>query len=100
MFLSQSRTFRITRQAQHTFDLAMAQSARHYDRTRDLPRLLPQLLLADPGQWPARQELVALLKRAAARERRLGATGSARYSLIRHAALIRALRAEMGPAPR
>lgn len=97
MFLSQSHTFRITRQAQHSFELAMEQSRRCYDRARDLPRLLPQLLLTPPGQWPKQRDLIALLNRAAARERRLGATGSPRYSLIRHAALVRALRLEMQP---
>jgi hypothetical protein len=67
-----------------------------YDRTRDLPRLLPL--------WPdettintraAQTALVARLRRALRAERQRGIAGHWTYNLARHADLLRAYRAEL-----
>jgi len=66
-----------------------------YERTRDLPRLLPL--------WPCEVEirtngeharLLARLRRALRAERRRGLSGHWTYDLARHAQLLRAYRAE------
>jgi uncharacterized protein YcaQ len=67
-----------------------------YDRTRDLPRLLPL--------WPdettihtqgAQTALIARLRRALRAERQRGIAGHWTYNLARHADLLRAYRAEL-----
>jgi hypothetical protein len=66
-----------------------------YDRKRDLPRLLPL--------WPSELEamdlaaharLLARMRRALRAERQRGIGGHWAYDLTRHAALLRAYRAE------
>jgi hypothetical protein len=74
---------------------ANADAARHYDRRRDLPRLLPL--------WPHEIEasslgeharLLARMRRALRLERQRGRAGHWAYDLARHAQLLRAYRAE------
>jgi hypothetical protein len=71
-----------------------------YSRSRDLPRLVPL--------WPreiedesedGRRRLVAKLRRALREERRRGLAGHWAYDLARHAALLRAYRAELARLP-
>ncbi len=71
-----------------------------YDRTGDLPRLLPL--------WPheiadtspeARHRLIQRLRRALREERRRGLAGHWTYNLTRHAGLWRALQAELANLP-
>ncbi len=69
---------------------------RPYDRTTDLPRLLP--LLAADLQTPTREahaRLVALLRRALRAERIRASRRHWTYNPARHAALVRALRHEV-----
>jgi hypothetical protein len=67
-----------------------------YNRTRDLPRLLPlwpnETLVAEPG---AHDALIARLRRALRTERRRGIAGHWTYNLARHADLLRAYRTEL-----
>jgi len=71
-------------------------TAQRYDRRRDLPRLLPL--------WPHEIEvasateharLIARMRRARRIERQRGHAGHWAYDLARHAALLRAYRAEV-----
>lgn len=71
-----------------------------YSRTQDLPRLLPL--------WPhevtdlrpeSRHRLIQRLRRALREERRRGLAGHWTYDLRRHAALLRALQAEIAGLP-
>ena len=71
-----------------------------YDRTRDLPALLPI--------WPAEvrdltpethHRLIQRLRRALREERRRGLAGSWTYDLARHVRLNRALKAELASLP-
>jgi hypothetical protein len=66
-----------------------------YSRNNDLPKLIPlwpdEL---DDASLPARRRLVGLLARALRRERRSGLAGHWSYDLARHAALVKAYRAE------
>jgi uncharacterized protein YbjT (DUF2867 family) len=66
-----------------------------YDRARDLPRLLPLWPeeIADPSPL-ARWRLARVLARALRRERQRGVAGHWSYDLARHAALLKAYRAE------
>ncbi|HET6320917.1 MAG TPA: DUF6477 family protein [Hyphomicrobium sp.] len=67
-----------------------------YDRRRDLPRLLPlwphEIDAADPA---AHARLIARMRRALRIERQRGQAGHWAYDLARHAALLRAYRAEV-----
>lgn len=66
-----------------------------YDRRRDLPRLLPlwpnELLTPDLAEHA---RLLARMRRALRIERQRGRAGHWAYDLARHAALLRAYRAE------
>jgi hypothetical protein len=75
--------------------LVPAQPDAGYDRARDLPKLLPM--------WPHELEtptagdharLLARMRAALRRERQRGLAGHWAYDLARHAALLRAYRAE------
>ena len=82
------------------FETRAAQPPGHYDRMRDLPRLLPLLATAllepDPETTPpaAHARVVAHLKRALRAERTRGRAGHWSYDLGRHSALLRAFRCE------
>ena len=71
-------------------------SAETYDRRRDLPRLLPlwphEIDVADAA---AHAHLIARMRRALRIERQRGQAGHWAYDLARHAALLRAYRAEV-----
>lgn len=71
-------------------------SAQTYDRQRDLPRLLPlwphEIDVAD---GTAHARLIARMRRALRIERQRGLAGHWAYDLARHAALLRAYRAEI-----
>lgn len=71
----------------------------HYDRLRDLPRLLPvwPSEIADIS-YSGRLALLAKLRKALRAERKRGATGHWSYDLGRHAALRNAYRAEVAAA--
>ena len=67
-----------------------------YDRTRDLAGLLPLWPAELADDTPAgRNRLVQKLRRALREERRRGVAGHWTYNLARHAALLRAYRAEL-----
>jgi hypothetical protein len=70
-----------------------------YDRTRDLPRLLPlwphEVVVTSPESQAA---LMCRLRRALRMERRRGIAGHWTYNLARHADLLRAYRAEQALA--
>lgn len=67
-----------------------------YDRRRDLPPLLPlwphEIDVADGA---AHARLIARMRRALRMERQRGQAGHWAYDLARHAALLRAYRAEV-----
>ena len=67
-----------------------------YNRTHDLPRLLPlwphETAIASAGDHLS---LIARLRRALRAERRRGIAGHWTYNLARHADLLRAYRAEL-----
>jgi hypothetical protein len=71
-------------------------AARGYDRRRDLPRLLPlwphEIEPAGPAEHA---RLLARMRRALRMERQRGRSGHWAYDLARHAALLRAYRAEV-----
>lgn len=67
-----------------------------YDRSRDLPRLLPiAFARLCPDAQAASIDLMVFLRRALRRERLRGIAGHWAYDLGRHAALLRAYRAEL-----
>ena len=76
-------------------------SQKRYDRSRDLPGLLPlwPSEIADATE-AGRHRIVQKLRRALREERRRGLAGHWAYNLTRHAALLRALQSEMAPADR
>jgi hypothetical protein len=67
-----------------------------YQRTRDLPKLLPlwEWELATPSE-AEHARLLARLRRALRSERQRGLSGHWTYDLARHAQLLRAYRAEV-----
>ncbi|HWK32215.1 MAG TPA: hypothetical protein VNR51_00865, partial [Hyphomicrobium sp.] len=75
---------------------ASISSSQTYDRRRDLPRLLPlwphEIDVADGA---AHARLIARMRRALRMERQRGQAGHWAYDLARHAALLRAYRAEV-----
>jgi len=67
-----------------------------YERTRDLPRLLP--LWPHEVETPSASDharLLAMMRRALRRERQRGLAGHWTYDLARHAQLLRAYRVEV-----
>ena len=76
-------------------DESMA-AARPYDRARDLPRLIPVWAAALPvGSTVGHAQILEQLRRALRAERNRGKCGHWTYDLARHAALLRAYRAEV-----
>jgi hypothetical protein len=76
--------------------LSGLQPATAYDRTRDLPALLPVALqLLGASEQTACTELIGFLRRALRCERTRGIAGHWAYDLGRHAALLRAYHAEV-----
>jgi hypothetical protein len=68
-----------------------------YQRRRDLPRLLPLWPHeVDPKNVAEHARLLARIRRALRLERMRGVGGHWAYDLARHAALLRAYRAEVG----
>ena len=80
--------------AHTTIDRLLDRGAALYDRERDLPRLCPVLPVKGKTEPDATAEIIARLKRALLRERRLGSAGHWSYDLLRHMQLAQALRAE------
>ena len=73
----------------------IACGAEHYDRARQLPRLLPLMPSEIRGGEPACTRAILLrLAKALRTERRLGRAGHWTYDLNRHIALVQAWRAE------
>ncbi|MGD9783874.1 MAG: hypothetical protein AB7E80_09945 [Hyphomicrobiaceae bacterium] len=70
-------------------------ATRSYVRKRDLPPLLPLFAeVTEATNVVAQARLVGRLQRSLRAERRLGLAGHWTYDLARHAALLRAYRAE------
>jgi hypothetical protein len=75
--------------------LNLPDDGRTYDRKRDLPRLLPLWPSElDAMDLAAHARLMARMRRALRAERQRGIGGHWAYDLARHAALLRAYRAE------